>query len=204
MKRTNHILNGIVAVAAIILFAQCSGKKENPTVETSFSNGEVTSSTNLKIAYVDIDTLLLNYHFWQDVTEEMMKREENIRATLTQKGRELEKDAQEFQRKVENNAFVSQDRAQQEYNRIGRKEQDLQALQTRLTTELGNENAKNGLILRDSINSFLKDYNKAKGYSMILTNTGFDNLLYADPILNITQEIVDGLNSRYNPSGTKK
>ena len=48
--------------------------------------------------------------------------------------------------------------------------------------------------------TFLKIYNKDKGYSLILSNTGFDNLLYADPAYNITNEIVEGLNKRYNPS----
>ena len=73
-------------------------------------------------------------------------------------------------------------------------------MQNRLTNELAAENQKNGLQLRDSINSFLKIYNKDKGYSLILSNTGFDNLLYADPAYNITNEIVEGLNKRYNPS----
>ena len=76
--------------------------------------------------------------------------------------------------------------------------QDLQALQEKLSKDLADENQKNSLQLRDSINSFLKIYNQDKGYSLIISNTGFDNLLYADPAYNITQEIVDGLNARYS------
>ena len=77
-------------------------------------------------------------------------------------------------------------------------EQDLQNLSNKLQQELLSENEKNSLQLRDSINSFLKEYNKTKGYSMIISNTGFDNLLYADSIYNITQEILEGLNARYS------
>ena len=44
----------------------------------------------------------------------------------------------------------------------------------------------------------LKEYNKTRGYSLIFSNTGFDNLLYADSAFNITKEIVDGLNARYS------
>ena len=51
-----------------------------------------------------------------------------------------------------------------------------------------------------AINSFLKIYNKTKGYSLIISNSGFDNLLYADKAFDITQEIVDGLNARYTPN----
>ena len=111
---------------------------------------------------------------------------------------ELEKQKQEFQTKYQNNAYLSQERAQQEYNRIAKLEQDLQNLSNKLQSELMSENEKNSLQLRDSINAFLKEYNKTKGYSMIISNTGFDNLLYADSVYNITREILDGLNARYS------
>ena len=66
-------------------------------------------------------------------------------------------------------------------------------------TCLMEENNKNSLQFRDSINAFLKEYNKTHGYSLIFSNTGFDNLLYADSAFNITEEIVNGLNARYSP-----
>ena len=200
MKRTNHFVSGIAAIAVIVLFAQCSGKTDKKAPEAS--TGTIGTS-NMKIAYVEIDTLLTQYNFWNDLNEAMMKKEENIRATLNQKARELDAEAQDFQRKLQNNAFVSRDRAEQEHARITKKQQDLQELQTRLSNELAAENQKNSLQLRDSINSFLKKYNKTKGYSMIISNTGFDNLLYADSAYNITKEIVEGLNARYTSAAKK-
>ncbi|MEG2513729.1 MAG: OmpH family outer membrane protein [Bacteroidaceae bacterium] len=204
MRRINYILNGVLAMVAIVLFAQCAGKKSETAAVANVSGG-IAGSTNMKIAYVEIDTLLTKYNFWNDLNEMMMKKEENIRATLNQKGRELQAEAADFQRKIDNNAFVSRERAEQENARLVKKQQDLQELQTRLTNELAAENQKNSLQLRDSINSFLKIYNKDKGYSLIISNTGFDNLLYADEAYNITKEIVEGLNKRYSPSaGAKK
>lgn len=187
---------------AIFMFAQCSGNSGQSTQTGAANNtgGDVASTTNMRIAFVELDTLLLKYNFWNDVNEEMIKKEENVRATLNQKARELEKEGQEFQRKYENNAFVSTERAQQEYARLGKKQQDLQELQTRLTDELSKEQARNSAILRDSINSFLKEFNKDRKYGMIFSKTGFDNVLYADPAHNITMEIVEGLNARYKAS----
>ena len=146
---------------------------------------------------------MTKYNFWNDLTEQMIKKEENIRTTLNEKGKKLEREAAEFQRKYENNGFVSPERAQQEYQRIQKQQQDLQELQQKLTNELAAENQKNSLELRDSINSFLKMYNKDKGYDLIISNTAFDNLLYGNPAYNITDEIVEGLNARYNPSVKK-
>lgn len=196
MKRINYLLNGLTALALIVLFAQCAGKSENQSANNSSS--QAAGLSGMKIAFVEVDTLLAKYNFCIDLNEAMVKKSENVRLTLNQKAAELEKQKREFQTKYENNAYLSQERAQQEYNRIAKQEQDLQALSNKLQSELMSENEKNSLQLRDSINAFLKEYNKDKKYSMIFSNTGFDNLLYADDAYNITQEILDGLNARYS------
>ena len=77
-------------------------------------------------------------------------------------------------------------------------EQDVQELSNKRQNGLMEDNNANSLLFRDSINAFLKEYNKTRGYSLIFSNTGFDNLLYADSAYNITKEIVDGLNARYS------
>lgn len=196
MKRINYLLNVLAALALIVLFAQCAGKSENQSANNSSS--QAAGLSGMKIAFVEVDTLLAKYNFCIDLNEAMVKKSENVRLTLNQKAAELEKQKREFQTKYENNAYLSQERAQQEYNRIAKQEQDLQALSNKLQSELMSENEKNSLQLRDSINAFLKEYNKDKKYSMIFSNTGFDNLLYADDVYNITQEILDGLNARYS------
>lgn len=196
MKRLNYLVNGLAALALIVLFSQCAGKADNQKTNTSATAaGELSG---MKIAYVEVDTLLAKYNYCVDLNEAMVKKSENVRLTLNQKATELEKQKREFQTKVQNNAYLTQERAQQEYNRIAKLEQDLQNLSNKLQSELMSENEKNSLQLRDSINAFLKEYNKTKGYSMIISNTGFDNLLYADSIYNITKEILEGLNARYS------
>ena len=200
MKKIKFILNGFMALAFGLMFAQCAGN--NNAAPAAAATGAAGAS-NMKIAFVEIDSLLSKYHFCNDVNEEMLKKEENIRTTLNEKGKKLEKQAAEFQRKYENNGFVSPERAQQEYQRIQKQQQELQELQQKLTNELAAENQKNTLELRDSINAFLKFYNQEKGYDLIISNSGFDNLLYGNPAYNITNEVVEGLNARYNPSVKK-
>ena len=200
MKKIKFILNGFMALAFGLMFAQCAGN--NNAAPAAAATGAAGAS-NMKIAFVEIDSLLSKYHFCNDVNEEMLKKEENIRTTLNEKGKKLEKQAAEFQRKYENNGFVSPERAQQEYQRIQKQQQELQELQQKLTNELAAENQKNTLELRDSINAFLKVYNQEKGYDLIISNSGFNNLLYGNPAYNITNEVVEGLNARYNPSAKK-
>ena len=201
MKKIKFILNGFMALAFGLMFAQCAGN--NNAASVSAPAAGAAGSSNMKIAFVEIDSLLTKYNFWNDLTEQMIKKEENIRTTLNEKGKKLEREAAEFQRKYENNGFVSPERAQQEYQRIQKQQQELQELQQKLTGELAAENQKNSLELRDSINSFLQVYNQTKGYDLIISNTAFDNLLYGNPAYNITNEIVEGLNARYTPSVKK-
>ncbi|MCC8187393.1 MAG: OmpH family outer membrane protein [Bacteroides sp.] len=197
MKRLNYLIHGFAALVIVVLFSQCSGNAANNTTGVADATGSISTS-NMKIAFVEIDSLLTSYDFWNDLNEAMLKKEENIRVTLTQRGRELENEINEFQRKIENNGFATRERAEQEQNRLMKRQQELQDLQNKLTSELAAENQTNSFIFRDSINSFLREYNKIHNYSMIFSKTGFDNLLYADSIYDITKEIADGLNARYS------
>ena len=81
--------------------------------------------------------------------------------------------------------------------------EELEALQERLTNELAIENNKNSLLFRDSINAYIRDYNKEHGYNIILSRIG-DNILYIDYAMNITQDVIDGLNARHEKYKEKK
>ena len=201
MKTMKYILNGILGMTMALLFVQCT--PQNNTTAPAAAPAAVQGTANMKIAYVEIDSLLTKYRFCTDMNEMMIRKEENIRTTLNEKAKKLDTAMRDFQRKLENNGFVSEESAKQQQARLVKQQQDLQALQEKLGKELADENLKNNLQLRDSINSFIKIYNQSKGYDFIFSNSGFDNLLYGDQQYNITQEIVDGLNARYTPSVKK-
>jgi outer membrane protein len=186
-------LKTVLAAACVLVFAACNNKQAG--TETAPAN---VKSGDLKIAYVEIDSLMSQYQLCKDYTLLLTKKGENIRATLNQKAKTLDSDAQEFQRKLQNNAYT-QERAEQENARLVKMQQDLQALQERLSNEFDAETAKYNNAMRDSITSFLKIYNQDKGYSLVLSKAG-DNMLLADPSLDITNDVVAGLNKRYVPS----
>lgn len=202
MKTMKYILNGFLGMAMALLFVQCT-PQNNSTTTPAAAPVAVQAAGNMKFAYVEIDSLLTKYRFCTDLNEMMIRKEENIRTTLNEKAKKLDAAMREFQRKLENNGFVSEESAKQQQARLVKQQQDLQALQDKLGKELADENLKNNLQLRDSINSFIKVYNQSKGYSFIFSNSGFDNLLFGAQQYNITQEIVDGLNARYTSAPKK-
>lgn len=181
------------AIAAMLVFTQCN--KEQPQAQQPVQVG-CDGVKGIRIAFVDIDSLLNNYEFSVTINKEMLRKEENMRLTLSEKARDLQQDIDEFQRKLENNVFATQARAEEEQNRILKKRESYERLSERLASELAAETQKNNITLRDSISSYLKEYNATQGYDLIISRVG-DNLLYANEALDITKEVIKGLNDRY-------
>ena len=185
----------IAATAATLFtFTQCANNAQ--AVAAAETATEKSEATGIRIAYVNLDTLMNRYNLAQDINKEMMRKEENIKMTLTDKAKALQADQADFERKYKNNVYATQERAQQEYNRIMKKEQDIVKLEQNLYAEYEKEGIEKNKALRDSINKFIAEYNSEKGYDYILTRIG-DNILFANEAYNITQEVVDGLNRKH-------
>ena len=182
------------ATATILLFAQCANNQANQAAPAA--TPATTAEAALKVAYVDVDSLLNNYKFSVKLRNDMLRKGENMRMTLSEKGKALEADMNDFRRKVENNVYATRQRAEEEQARILKSQEELARLEQRLVNELSAEDQKNNIALRDSINHFLKEYNKTHGYDLILSKMA-DNILLGSESLDITKEVIDGLNSRY-------
>ncbi len=182
------------ATATILLFAQCANNQANQVAPAATQT--VTAEGGIKVAYVDVDSLLNNYKFSVKLRNDMLRKGENMRMTLSEKGKALQADMDDFRRKVENNVYATRQRAEEEQARILKSQEELARLEQRLVNELSAEDQKNNIALRDSINHFLKEYNKTHGYDLILSKMA-DNILLGSESLDITKEVIDGLNSRY-------
>ncbi|MBD8389750.1 OmpH family outer membrane protein [Dysgonomonas sp. BGC7] len=204
MKNISYVINGVLAVAIIVLFVLffTSNKKDGDgSAALTFSGGD--SASVLPLAYVNLDSLLLHYNLYKDANDALMKKSNSANATLNQKQRQFETEVADFQKKVQNNAFLSQERAQQESVRLQKMEGDLHALAQKLQEDYLKEQAKLNSQIADSVRLCLKDYNKTANYQMIFTNTGMDNILLAKDSYDITQQISKLLNSRYKPEASK-
>ena len=199
MKKTNGFRIVLLAFATMLFFTQCTkeqGAKENTNETNAATTAEAKS---IKIAFVDIDSLLAKYEFSIILNKEMLRKEEDMRMKLSEKVKALQADYDDFQKKLQNNVYATRERAEEEQARILKQKDALEKLEQRLIGELSAESQKNNITLHDSINSFLKSYNAEKKFDLILSRVG-DNLLYANDALNITEEVINGLNARYTPT----
>lgn len=190
----------MVAVAGLTLTA-CD--KSAPKMDEQPAKTSTSVTGEMKIAYVEVDSLMSQYKFCKDFTAILQKKSNNARNTLNQKGQKLQAAAANFQQKLNNNGFTSREQAASVQAALQRQQEDLQELQNRLGSELDSETAKYNAALRDSLQNFLKVYNKTKKYDLILSKAG-DNILLADKKLDITADVINGLNKRYKPAKTDK
>lgn len=197
MKNLSLIINAVLAVAIIVLFVLVLGHKSNTAVNQTVADKNSVNLSKLPIAYINVDSLLLHYQFAKEANESLIKKQEDSRLKINTMARELQVEMGDFQRKLENNAFLSRDRAQQEQTRLQKKQQDLQELDGNLSKQLVQVQQKMSEQLRDTINTFIKEYNKDHKYQMIISNTSSDNILYADKSYDITAEVTKLLNDRF-------
>ena len=178
----------VVAVAAMGMTA-C---QNSPQMDEKPAAG--SASSEVKIAYVEVDSIMTQYNFCKDYQKILEKRGTNIQNALA--AQNLQAAAQNFQNKVNNNGFSSRQEAESQQAAIQRQQEQYLASRDRLANELQSETAKFNEALHDSLEHFIAKYIKDKKYTYILTKQG-DNMLYADPALDITKEVVAGLNKAY-------
>ena len=194
------ILFSALTVAALAAtMTSCNKSNDNADEQAS----KQTAPTELKIAYVEVDSIMTQYNFCKDFSKVLDQKSKNIQGTLAQKGQALQAAAANFQQKVQQNAYT-QEQAQQIQAGLQRQNAELEQLQQRLGAEFQTETDKYNKALRDSLQHFLAVYNKDKKYTLILSKQG-DNILYADKAIDVTAQVVAGLNKAYKkPANIEK
>lgn len=195
MKNLSLIINVVLAIAvsALFIIVLYDGKSSSGKVY-EVDGREISAS---EIVYINTDSLLINYDYARVLSDVLIRKEESSRTDLNERVKVFQQDMNEFQRKLQNNGFLSLERAQSEEGRLRKKEQELQELNNRFSNELMVEQDKMNRELRDTITQFLDGYCKNKSYRMVLSNTMGDNVLYADDSMDITKDVTTKLNARY-------
>ena len=194
MKNLSIGLNVLLLIAVIVLYIlHFSGNGKS----TSDQGGTATVNADAKIVYINMDTLLNNYTQSRELNEAFLKKLEANRTELNIKVKNFDREAAEFRNKVENNGFMTRERAEQAQMDLMIKQQNLQKLQQEMTENAQREQMEINRKLYDAITNFLTEYNKAKGFQLILSTTLGGNVLFAQEGFDITNEVVSQLNEQY-------
>ena len=203
MKNTSLILS-VISLVAVVVFGVLSLTKNGKSAEAS-AEGEAVEATAGKgaIVYVDLDRILTEYDMANDLRSVVETKVQNIQAEVNRRGKKLENDVLDFQNKIDKglltrtNAEVQGQKLQQhelEFNNYAaQKQQEIQEEQVVMMNQLG-----------DAIKTFIDKYNEEKQYAMILTNSGGAPVITGDAALDITDDVLAGLNEEYIKTKNEK
>lgn len=188
-----------------MFFIQCAPKNSEPaaapaTETTAVATATATASApvcNIRIAYVDYDSLLLKFNLAQEMQKELIRKEMSINNIIEKERKTLQEEAAAFETKVQNNVFATQERAQAEYEKIMKKDQELLQRSQAMIAEFEKESITKSSEVTQSIMEYIKEYNSDAKFDFILTKMG-GNMLYANEALDITDEVVKGLNAKHS------
>lgn len=199
MKNLSVILNVVLLLAVAFLYIdKFSGDANTPETEEQMEGDVETAATgDITIAYINSDTLLAQYAYFDEINEIMNAKRESAQGQYEQRARSLQQEIETFQRTAEG-MTINQARAKEE--ELIQKQQNLQALEGNLSQELMAEEAKLTNELYDVIADYLAEYGKANNINIILTYTKGSGVIYANEGLDITKEAIKVLNERYEAS----
>lgn len=193
MKNLSIVLNVVLLIAVVILYVlHFIGKS------TSAENNEMVNSSinpeNFSIAYVNSDSLLKNYDFFKDLEKQLIAKRDKLNLEYQNRAEGLQQEFVNFQ-STAGNMTISQARAVEEDLR--KKQQNLMMYQEQLGQLLMQEEAKMNANLYDKVSSYLRDYGLSSNLQLVLTYTKGSGVLYANDSLDITKQIIVGLNKAY-------
>ena len=183
-------------LAVAVVFAACKQTKSNEEQSVAKSD-TITNTSSISIGVIDTDSILENYSFAVQARNKLSKKADEMSGSLRARATQFQNEYVEFQKKIENNAFLSRERAEQEGQRLQKKQEDLQKYQENMERTLMQEQQNLSIQLKDSINLAIKVVNKNRHFSIVLSTSSLnDNVLYVEPTLNITKEVLDILNKK--------
>ena len=200
MKKSQLIINVILIAGLIVLFVLfLTNKNTDKTTENTQQTTDTLKTENIErsneIAYINVDSLLRNYKFYDELEAKLMDKQKTLESQLNSKMAKFQRDVNEFQKKVQLGSFLSQASAQSQQEELGMRQQKLLQLKDDLSMQLAQETQNMNNQLLDTVINYLKIYNNDKKYQYILNSASF---LIGNPANNITNEIIEGLNKRYD------
>lgn len=205
-KNLSLALNGVLLVAVAALYylhfsskscASCSGDENDSTTVKLPPVMAPKEIKNSKVVYINSDYLNEKYDFVKDLTADAQGKQRRLEATYQSKAQKLQQDYEDFQQKA-NAGLLSENQINAAQNDLMKRKEELDNMQLQLDA-LIDEVAKANEQVRQNVIDYIKEYNKTGQYEYIMTYTdgpgGF--ILLADDSLDITKDIVEGLNQRY-------
>ena len=204
MKNISIVLGPVFLFGGIMMLGSCNSKPTPTAPATTASVAAPPASAGSKIAYVNIDSLEANYELLKTKREEFKKKQASMENELQRSYQQMQNDAAEVQKKAQENTLTKSeyDAAQK---RLMQMQQSLETRKQSLTDQLVKEQDEFNKDLKARLDAFLAEYNKTGHYDYILSySASGSSILYVNKQLDITKDVVDGMNASSQNDQNKK
>ena len=189
MKPNSWIVNGVLAVAIIVLYVLHFNSNTTPIKSSAMAAGGV------KVAYFEIDSIQNSYTFFKDVKAALQAKDVENAKQLTALKNAFAIKYQDLQK---NGQYLSQAEIGARQQELAQLEKNYTNREQQLAAEMQEESFKRLQEVKQKIESFLVSYNKNKEFAYIFSSNP-DLMYYKDTAYDITSDIVKGLNAEYKP-----
>ncbi|MDR1895584.1 MAG: OmpH family outer membrane protein [Prevotellaceae bacterium] len=194
ITKVNNLLTVlIIAIAFVACNNNGSVENKNAGTPKTDSSEHKSVSTLTDIAYIRVDSIIQNYDMYHDLKRGFEQKAKKMQTEFEGQVKALEKDMADFNEKYEK-MLVTQSQAQEQAQRLKTRENDLNNKASQMRSELMEEESVMFRNINDVILKYVEKYNETKKYSLILNHAA---IIIASPSIDITSEILQGLNQEY-------
>ncbi len=150
----------------------------------------------LTVAYVNTDTLLAKYEYAIDMEKELYAYKDQQEAYGRKQMEQFQNDYQDY---LKNGASMTLTQQQKTEAELKQRAEKMSTLEQELSAKILERQMSENTKLLNAIFAYIREYNAAnQQFDIILRKTFNDSpTLYVNPAMDITDEIVNGLNEEY-------
>lgn len=203
MKNASLILSTLAFIGVLVLFGlHFSGNKDMGKHMPPATEGGKPGAGSGRIAYVNIDTLEAHYEYLKNKKDDFNKRQASIESELQGSAQKMQNDYVALQQKAQAGS-LTQAEGEAAQKRLMQMQQSLETRRQAVTEQLLKERDNFNTEIQKNLDSFLTEYNKDKGYDYILSYSKGNVIMYADKRLDITEDVIKGMNEMSGKKGSK-
>lgn len=204
MKSISLSLNIVLILAvAGLYYLHFATQQQNSSVPEKIVLPVVAPKMDLKstsIVYVNSDSLMDNYDLVKEVKKELERERAAAEKQFASEYRELEAEYNDLKTKA---ATMTEEQGMAKQQELAMKEQKLTDYRDELNEKLGMNEMKKTQKIQEEIEAYLKSNYSGTNYSYILGHTKGGGILYSKNSLDITGEVLEGLNNTYKAQHKK-
>ena len=196
MNKTIKFLGAAMLCATVAFGSVSCGEKKSDNELTSQADSTACSAPQGAIVYVNLDIILEKYDLANELSSVVQTKVQNIEAEVQRRGKKIENAEKSFNEKIEK-GLMTRSVAEAEAQKLQKQAADFQKYAGQKQQEVQEELMVMNNQVLDAIKTYIEKYNEEKKFAMILINQAGVPVITADASLDVTNEVLNGLNAEY-------